>query len=157
MLCGRNKRSTQGCRAANEHNRASLPEESIKMSGAAEPARAPWHWIAAAQPATIGRMTGQSAHDWWRPKLTAMVAEAEAAGIAQDVSVAVIDDLINAPPFNTAPPETDEDWNKDIGEPDYMVNPDNAPGDLPAGNDGSAQLTNKLENFRIRRRGARNQ
>jgi hypothetical protein len=65
-----------------------------------------------------------AAHDWFGPKLGALVAEAEAAGFARDVAVAVITDLINGPQFNTAPLETDETWNQDIGEPDYMVNPD---------------------------------
>jgi hypothetical protein len=63
-----------------------------------------------------------SPHDWLRPRLSKLVAEAKAAGIDRDVSVAVITDLINGPDFITAPPSADEDWNQDIGEPDYLVN-----------------------------------
>jgi hypothetical protein len=61
-------------------------------------------------------------HDWLRPKLAALMADAEAAGIARDVAVAVITDLVNGPRFSVGPAETDEDWNKDIGEPDEFVN-----------------------------------
>ena len=95
-------------------------------------------------------MPTPSPHDWFRPKLAALVAEAEQAGIARDVSVAVINDLINAPPFNTAPPETDEDWNRDAGEPDYMVN-QNQGGDATASGDGDTGLTNRLQHFPIKR------
>jgi len=63
-----------------------------------------------------------SPHDWLRPKLAALMAEAQAAGIARDVSVAVITDLVNGPAFSVGPPETDEEWNKDLGEPDEYVN-----------------------------------
>jgi hypothetical protein len=63
-----------------------------------------------------------SPHDWLRPRLGALVAEAKAAGIARDVSVAVITDLINGPDFGVEPPAADENWNQDIGEPDYLVN-----------------------------------
>jgi hypothetical protein len=58
-----------------------------------------------------------------------LVAEAAAAGIDRDVSVAVITDLINGPYFGTAPPAADENWNQDIGEPDYLVNVTIAPAD----------------------------
>ncbi len=61
-------------------------------------------------------------HDWFRPKLVALVAEAEAAGIARDVSVAVITDLINGPEFSTGQLKNEEGWNQDIGEPDALVN-----------------------------------
>ena len=63
-----------------------------------------------------------SPHDWLRPKLAALVQNAEAAGIARDVSVAVITDLINGPLSGAPPLQTNEDWNKDIGEPDAFVN-----------------------------------
>jgi hypothetical protein len=95
-----------------------------------------------------------SPHDWLRQKLTALFAEAQQAGIAPDVTVAVINDLVNAPPFNTAPPETDENWNRDIGEPDYMVNEDTAGFDPPA-RDGDHGLTKRLQNFRIGNRSGR--
>jgi hypothetical protein len=68
-------------------------------------------------------MSDSAPHDWFRPRLTALVAEAEAAGFAQDVSVAVITDLMNGPVFSAAPaPEIDEDWNRDIGQPEGEVN-----------------------------------
>jgi hypothetical protein len=67
-------------------------------------------------------MTDVSPHDWLRPKLAALMKEAEAAGIAPDVSVAVITDLVNGALFTATPPEADENWNKDIGEPDEFVN-----------------------------------
>jgi hypothetical protein len=50
------------------------------------------------------------------------VAEARAAGMAADISVAVITDLINGPEFSVAPLQPEEGWNQDIGEPDYLVN-----------------------------------
>jgi hypothetical protein len=74
-----------------------------------------------------------SPHDWLRPKLGALVAEAEAAGIERSISVAVITDLINEPPFSTGAPENNEQWNQDIGEPDYMVNQDAPLSDEPVG------------------------
>jgi hypothetical protein len=61
-------------------------------------------------------------HAWFQPKLTALIAEAEAAGIARDVSIAVITDLVNGPLFSSAPLQNDENWNRDIGEPDEQVN-----------------------------------
>jgi hypothetical protein len=64
-------------------------------------------------------------HDWFRPKLAALVAEAASAGIARDVSVAVITDLINGPLFSAGEVETNEGWNQDIGEPTELVNPNN--------------------------------
>jgi hypothetical protein len=68
-------------------------------------------------------MTDVSPHEWLRPKLVALVQEAETAGIARDVSVAVITDVVNGPGFSYGPPETDEAWNQDPGEPDGAVNP----------------------------------
>jgi hypothetical protein len=67
-------------------------------------------------------MSEVAPHDWYRPKLDALVAEAEAAGIARDVSVAVITDLVNGPGYSEAPLKTEEGWNQDVGEPDYDVN-----------------------------------
>ncbi len=66
-------------------------------------------------------MTEISPHEWLRPRLAALVAEAEAAGIPRDVSVAVITDLINGPLSADTPPPSDENPNKDIGEPDFMA------------------------------------
>ena len=70
-----------------------------------------------------------SPHDWLLPRLSALVAEAAAAGIDRDVSVAVITDLINGPDFSAAPAAADEKWDQDIGEPDYQVNVKIPPAD----------------------------
>jgi hypothetical protein len=67
-------------------------------------------------------MPDLSPHDWLRPKLAALVQEAEAAGIARDVSVAVITDLINGSLAAPTPSPTGENPNQDIGEPEYMAN-----------------------------------
>ncbi len=42
------------------------------------------------------------AHDWLRPRVAALVNEAERAGIPRDIAVAVIIDLAGAPPFDQA-------------------------------------------------------
>jgi hypothetical protein len=39
-------------------------------------------------------------HDWLRPRLAELVRQAECAGFARDTVIAVITDLITAPPFN---------------------------------------------------------
>ncbi len=63
-------------------------------------------------------MTTISPHDWLRPRLNALVEEAASSGIARDISVAVITDLINGPGFaSDAPALPDEGWARDIGEP----------------------------------------
>ena len=62
-------------------------------------------------------MTDSAPHAWLRPRLKALVAEANRAGFALDVSVAVITDIINGPDFNLTPLDTDENWNQDIGAP----------------------------------------
>jgi hypothetical protein len=89
-------------------------------------------------------MPEQSAHDWLQPKLTALVADAESSGIARDVVVAVITDLINGPLFAPPVPKPDDDWNRDKGEPDYMVN-ENAP--LSAEALASAPVHNPLSHL----------
>jgi hypothetical protein len=59
------------------------------------------------------------AHDWFRPRLAALLAEADSAGYGRDVAVAVVTDLVNGAEFNTAPlPNPDEKWAQDIGEPE---------------------------------------
>ena len=63
-----------------------------------------------------------SPHDWLRPRLGALVADAAKAGIARDVSVAVITDLINGPLSAPEPAPSGDNPNQDIGEPDYMAN-----------------------------------
>lgn len=47
------------------------------------------------------------AHRWLRPKLTMLLAESESAGIARDVAVAVLMDLLAGPDFN--PPMLNEE------------------------------------------------
>jgi hypothetical protein len=44
-------------------------------------------------------------HDFLLPRLTALVNEAVASGIAQDVAVAVLIDLVTSPVFDTAAPD----------------------------------------------------
>jgi hypothetical protein len=41
-------------------------------------------------------------HDWLRPRLAALVQQAERVGFAPEIVVAVITDLITAPPYNNA-------------------------------------------------------
>jgi hypothetical protein len=48
-------------------------------------------------------MTETPLHDWIKPKLTALLAEAEQAGFNRDAAVAVIIDLITGPAFNPPP------------------------------------------------------
>ena len=45
-------------------------------------------------------MTDTPAHDWLRPRLAELVRKAEHAGFARETIIAVITDLITAPPFN---------------------------------------------------------
>jgi hypothetical protein len=72
----------------------------------------------------------ESAHDWFRPRLQALVAEGQQAGFARDVAVAVITDLMNGALSAPVPAGGDDDWNRDIGEPDSAVN--GAPTQDPA-------------------------
>jgi hypothetical protein len=60
------------------------------------------------------------------------MAEAEAAGITREISVAVITDLVNSAPLSVGAPEGDEDWNKDIGEPEEFVNVNNPLSSQPS-------------------------
>jgi hypothetical protein len=58
------------------------------------------------------------AHEWFEPRLVALLAEADAAGYARDVSQAAITDLVNGALAAAAPPASpDDDWARDIGEP----------------------------------------
>lgn len=57
-----------------------------------------------------------TAHDWFRPKLVALLAEAAQAGYQRDVAEAVITDLINGALAASAPPPEDS-WAQDPGEP----------------------------------------
>ncbi len=66
-------------------------------------------------------MADVSPHEWFRPRLRALLAEAGQAGIAPDVSVAVITDLVNGSLSAPEPAPTGENPNQDIGEPAYMA------------------------------------
>ena len=48
-------------------------------------------------------MSKTPAHDWLRPRLAALVADAERAGFDRQTVIAVLTDLITAPPYN--PPD----------------------------------------------------
>ena len=45
-------------------------------------------------------MSETPVHDWLRPRLAELVRQAEGAGFPRDTIIAVITDLITAPPFN---------------------------------------------------------
>src|SRR5271156_4382295 len=59
------------------------------------------------------------ARDYLLPRLTALVTEAEASGIAREVAVAVLIDLVTSPGFDTAEPDPKSDsepnnaWKRD--------------------------------------------
>ena len=44
-------------------------------------------------------MTDTPAHDWLRPRLEQLVAEAEAAGIERSVAIAVLTDIVTGDSF----------------------------------------------------------
>lgn len=58
------------------------------------------------------------AHEWFKPRLAALLAEADKAGFARDVAQAAITDLVNGA-FAAGPtnPSSDDNWARDIGEP----------------------------------------
>ena len=64
-----------------------------------------------------------SPHQYLRPKLVALLAEAEADGYARDVAVAVITDLVNGALAADTPAPSEDNPNQDIGEPDTMAAP----------------------------------
>jgi hypothetical protein len=47
-------------------------------------------------------------HAWVLPRLVALVRDAERAGFERAIVVAVVTDLITAPPFNDAGPVLDD-------------------------------------------------
>ena len=58
------------------------------------------------------------AHEWFKPRLEALLAEAAKEGYARDVSQAAITDLVNGALAAAAPElPPDDDWARDIGEP----------------------------------------
>lgn len=54
-------------------------------------------------------MTGTPAHDWLRPRLDQVLADAEAHGIARDVAVAVINDIVTDVDFGSGHVASDTD------------------------------------------------
>ena len=65
---------------------------------------------------SIGATPPVSAHDWFLPRLEALLRDAAAAGIARDVAEAVISDLVNGALAAPVAAE-DENWARDFGEP----------------------------------------
>ena len=63
--------------------------------------------------------TDSPARDFLLPRLTALVNEATATGIARDVAVAVLIDIVTSPRFDTAAPSPMDDsaphqqWHRD--------------------------------------------
>ena len=47
-------------------------------------------------------MSDTPAHDWLRPRLEQLLAEAEAAGIERSIATAVLTDLVTGAGFNPA-------------------------------------------------------
>ena len=92
-------------------------------------------------------MTETVPHAWFRPRLAALIAEAQQAGITPDQSVAVITDLVNGPLAAATPVVADEDWNRDIGEPESAVG--GAAGTAPDQSTGQA-VPNPLDHLGIR-------
>jgi hypothetical protein len=62
-----------------------------------------------------------ASRDFLLPRLTALVDDAAANGIARDVAVAVLIDLITSPRFDTAAPSPRADSEP---HPDYQRGPD---------------------------------
>ena len=50
-------------------------------------------------------MTDEPIHDWLRPRLRDLVAQAEAAGFNRQTVIAVLIDEITGPGFNDPPPK----------------------------------------------------
>ena len=55
------------------------------------------------------KMASPPARDWLRPKLLGLLAEAESAGFARDVTVAVLIDLVTGTEFNLPVPNHEPD------------------------------------------------
>ena len=88
-----------------------------------------------------------SPHEWYHSRLSSLMAEAQQAGIARDVSVAVITDLVNGPDFGVAVPKPDEQWNEDIGEPDYLIHPNSLAGGDQAGEEDRENEAGRLSHL----------
>lgn len=51
-------------------------------------------------------MSDTPVHDWLRPRLIELLRQAEIAGLERAIVVAVLTDLVTAPPFNGAEPDS---------------------------------------------------
>jgi hypothetical protein len=88
------------------------------------------------------------AHEWFRPKLIALLAEAEEAGFARDVAEAVITDLINGElSAGIAVAPLDEHWAQDIGEPAEFSKEMPAKEGLPPETQGDTQVSGNFPDF----------
>jgi hypothetical protein len=65
-------------------------------------------------------MSGSHAHDFLLPRVAALVDQAVAAGIAREVAVAVLIDIVTSPRFDTAAPDPRSDSEP---HPDYQRAP----------------------------------
>jgi hypothetical protein len=85
-----------------------------------------------------GARMSQSAHDWFHPRLIALLEDAHRAGFAQDVSA--------------EPGEIDERWAKDIGAPDYaageMAPPDSSDTGVVPGERIGGSMPGRSATFR---------
>ncbi len=71
-------------------------------------------------------------HDWFRPRLEALLAEARHQGYALDLSQAVITDLVNGELAADTPiAPSGENWARDIGEPAESAQEMKLPNSLP--------------------------
>ncbi len=86
--------------------------------------------------------TATPAHDFLLPRLTALLADAEQGGIARDVAVAVLIDIVTGNGFNLAVPDPKDDTEPGR-QPDYGYQDDKqaaaemAVGATLPGSDGS--------------------
>jgi hypothetical protein len=68
---------------------------------------------------TVAMVSQAPARDFLLPRLAALVRDAQAAGIARDVAVAVLIDLVTSPDFDVAAPDPSADsephdtWQRD--------------------------------------------
>ena len=62
---------------------------------------------------------GTPAHDWLRPRLNALLAEAQKAGFERETIVATVVDLVTAPPFDQL--STPEGSVSQAGLPDESI------------------------------------
>ncbi len=54
-------------------------------------------------------MSGTPLHDWLKPRLEALLREAEVSGFQREVVVAVLIDLVTSPPFDSEGMAASED------------------------------------------------